>query len=139
MHEDKRIIEFTVEVVVEPDDVGFYAYCPALKGLHVGGETKKEALQNAADAAILYVSSLIKHGDSIPIGVGFKTSAEPSKPYAILPLGVRNRIGLSMRTTNALKSSCSGSSPATNRAVRCAPLETQTLVDEYCIAEKVEE
>ncbi|MBA7564682.1 hypothetical protein ES708_06349 [subsurface metagenome] len=80
MNGDKRIIEFTVEVVVKPDDVGFYAYCPALKGLHVGGETKKEVLQNAADATILYVNSLIRHGEPIPIGIGLKTSTEPSNP-----------------------------------------------------------
>lgn len=72
-------IEFTLEIVVEPDDVGFYAYCPALKGLHVGGETKGEVLQNAADASILYIKSLIRHGEPIPIGVGVRTYGELSK------------------------------------------------------------
>ncbi len=69
----KLVIEFTIEVVVEPDDDGFHAYCPALKGLHVGGDTKEVALQNAADATIVYIQSLIKHGDPIPLGVSMQT------------------------------------------------------------------
>ena len=73
------IIGFTVEIVVQPDEEGFHAYCPALKGLHVGGETEEEVLQNAADASILYVESLIRHGEPIPIGVGVQTHGEPSK------------------------------------------------------------
>ena len=35
-------IEFLVDIVVEPDESEFLAYCPALKGLHVGGATVKE-------------------------------------------------------------------------------------------------
>jgi len=73
------IIEFKVEVVVEPDDVGFHAYCPALKGLHVGGDTKKEALQNAGDAALLYIKSLIRHGEPIPVGVTVRTLGQSQK------------------------------------------------------------
>jgi predicted RNase H-like HicB family nuclease len=63
------VLRFTIDIVVEPDEEEFHAFCPALKGLHVGGRTEKEARQNAADAAILYLGSLIKHGDPIPIGV----------------------------------------------------------------------
>lgn len=69
-----RQIQFTIQVVVEPDDDGYHAYCPALKGFHVGGETEAEALENAKDAAIAYVCSLIKHGEPIPVGV---TIADP--------------------------------------------------------------
>ncbi len=65
----KPIIGFRVEVCVEPDNEGFYAYCPALKGLHTCGSTEEEALQNAKNAAMLYIQSLIKHGDPIPVGI----------------------------------------------------------------------
>lgn len=61
-------IEFKVQVIIEPDETGFHAYCPALKGLHTSGDTEKEALENAKDAVIAYLKSLIKHGDPIPIG-----------------------------------------------------------------------
>lgn len=69
MHGDKPIIGFRVEVVVEPDEDGFHAYCPALKGLHTCGDTKDEALENAKDAAIAYLQSSIKYGDPIPVGI----------------------------------------------------------------------
>ena len=62
-------LEFRVQVVIEPDGTGFHAYCPALKGLHTSGDTEKEALENAKDATIAYLRSLIKHGDPIPIGI----------------------------------------------------------------------
>lgn len=64
-----QAIEFKVVIVVEPDGKSFHAFCPSLKGLHVDGETKEKALQNATQAAVLYLESLISHGDPIPIGV----------------------------------------------------------------------
>ena len=84
MPANKAIIEFKVDIIVKPDDGGFHAYCPALKGLHVGGETEKEALKNARDAAIAYLESLIKHGDPIPLRVvkrESKTSASDVSRY----------------------------------------------------------
>ena len=69
MYESKPIIGFRIEVVVEPDEIGFHAYCPALKGLHTGGDTEEEAVQNVRDAAMSYLQSLIKHGDPIPVGI----------------------------------------------------------------------
>lgn len=62
-------IEFQVEVVIEPDDDGFHAFCPALKGLHTYGDTEEEAIDHVRDAATAYITSCIKHGDPIPIGV----------------------------------------------------------------------
>ncbi len=62
-------IVLAFDVIIEPDQLGFHAYCPALKGLHVGGDTADEALQNARDAINAYIRSLIKHGDPIPVGV----------------------------------------------------------------------
>lgn len=62
-------IEFVVEICVEPDGSEFHAYCPALKGLHVSGQTEEEALENAKDAAVAYLHSLLKHNDPIPVGI----------------------------------------------------------------------
>jgi predicted RNase H-like HicB family nuclease len=87
----KPTIEFKIDVVVEPDDNGFHAYCPALRGLHVDGETMEEALTNARDAATAYLESLIKHGDPIPIRVVKRESRSTSK---------------SSRFTEALKVAC---------------------------------
>ena len=62
-------IEFLVDIVVEPDESEFVAYCPALKGLHVGGTTAQEATENANDAIACHLTSMMKHGDPIPKGV----------------------------------------------------------------------
>ena|SRR3990172_9242507 len=64
---NKAKIIFKIPVCIEPDGEGFYAYCPALKGVHVDGETKEKALKNVMEAIILYLKSLIKHGEPIPI------------------------------------------------------------------------
>ena len=78
-------LEFRVQVVIEPDGTEFHAYCPALKGLHTSGNTEKEALNNAKDAAVAYIKSLIKHGDPIPIGAmiqkGIKAKVPLSKDH----------------------------------------------------------
>jgi len=67
-------LEFQLHFVVEPDEDEYHAYCPALKGLHTGGATAEEALENAKDAAVAYISSLIKHHDPIPIGIRVPTT-----------------------------------------------------------------
>ena len=65
----RKEILIQVEMIIEPDKPGFHVYCPALKGLHVGGDTEEEAIKNAEDAAIAYLESFIKHNDPLPLGV----------------------------------------------------------------------
>jgi predicted RNase H-like HicB family nuclease len=69
VQERTPIIGFKIDIVVEPDDTGFHAYCPGLKGLHTCGDTETEALQNAKHAAVAYLQSSISHSDPIPVGV----------------------------------------------------------------------
>jgi predicted RNase H-like HicB family nuclease len=64
-----KTITFHVTIVVEPDDPGYHAFCPALKGLHTGGDTPEEALEAALDGAALFLESMIRHGDPIPLEV----------------------------------------------------------------------
>lgn len=59
-------LAFQIEIIIEPDEGGYHAYCPTLPGLHAPGDTVDEAARNAADAAIAYLRSLIKRGDPIP-------------------------------------------------------------------------
>lgn len=56
------------EVVLEKDERGYYARCPALAGLHIDGATEQEALENTKDAIVAYLESLEKHNDPIPVG-----------------------------------------------------------------------
>jgi predicted RNase H-like HicB family nuclease len=69
-------LEFRVSIVVEPDGENFHAFCPALKGLHVSGNTEEEATRNAGDAAAIYLESLIRHKDPIPVGIVMKEQIE---------------------------------------------------------------
>lgn len=80
MYGDKPVIGFRVGIIIEPDDVGFYAYCPALKGLHTCGDTEEEALENAKNAAIAYLESSIKHDDPIPVGVILEEEIQKISP-----------------------------------------------------------
>ena len=86
---EKQVIEFQVEVNIEPDDDGFHAYCPALKGLHTRGDTEQEAINNVRDAAIAYIESCIKHGDSIPIGVQYHGEHKQTHRSGIKPVNRR--------------------------------------------------
>ncbi|MDP2919381.1 MAG: type II toxin-antitoxin system HicB family antitoxin [Dehalococcoidia bacterium] len=62
-------LKFWVRIVVEKDESGYHAFAPSLNGLHIGGDTPEEALNNAKEAAELYLKSMLKHGDAIPIDV----------------------------------------------------------------------
>jgi len=53
------------QIIIEPDGDEFHAYCPALKGLHTGGTTEEEALENAEHAAVAFVLSMAKHNEYI--------------------------------------------------------------------------
>lgn len=69
-------------VVIEPDEAGFHAYCPALKGLHVDGATESEAFNNAVAAAKVYLASLSAHGDPLPVGPNLEVRGEAVPPLA---------------------------------------------------------
>jgi predicted RNase H-like HicB family nuclease len=45
-------------VVVEKDEFGYYAYCPALEGCQTQGESMEEIEANIKDAIDLYLSTL---------------------------------------------------------------------------------
>jgi predicted RNase H-like HicB family nuclease len=64
-----KILKFKVLINVDEDTPGYHAYAPSLKVLHMGGDTENEARDNAKEAAVLYLKSLLKHGDPIPIDI----------------------------------------------------------------------
>lgn len=76
-------LEFTV--IIEKDGESFHAFCPALMGLHVDGNTEQEALENAVTAADCFVSSLVRHCDPLPIGPRF--TAERAESITTIPPG----------------------------------------------------
>jgi predicted RNase H-like HicB family nuclease len=66
---DSKSLKFKVRIVIEKDDPGYHAYAPSLPGLHMPGDTQKEALENAKEAAALMLKVMIEDGESIPIDV----------------------------------------------------------------------
>ena len=71
-----KILKFEILIIVDKDTPGFHAYAPSLKGLHMGGDTEKEARENAKETASLYLKSMLKHGDPIPIDVVLNSAGE---------------------------------------------------------------
>ncbi len=52
--------------IIEPDEGGFYATCPALKGCSTQGDTYEEALANIKEAIEGYLECLKNNGEEIP-------------------------------------------------------------------------
>ncbi len=73
-------LKLSVSVVIERDNGGFHAYCPALKGLHVDGKTEKEAIKNLREAVMAYLTSLAKHRDPLPLGPDLTLDQEAPPP-----------------------------------------------------------
>jgi predicted RNase H-like HicB family nuclease len=59
-------LKFIVPLIIEPDTISFHVYSPALKGLHVDGDTEEEALKIGREAVKLHLESMIEDGDPIP-------------------------------------------------------------------------
>ena len=57
-----------IRIMVEPDGTEFHAYAPALPGLHSSGQTEQEAVANTLELVSVYLASMLKHGDPLPIG-----------------------------------------------------------------------
>ncbi|MBI4299440.1 MAG: type II toxin-antitoxin system HicB family antitoxin [Chloroflexi bacterium] len=55
-------------VILEREEGGgYHAFCPALKGCHTQGDTLDDALANIKEAIEVYLESLRKHGELVPV------------------------------------------------------------------------
>jgi len=79
--------EMSFLIIVEKDSIGYHAYVPALKGIHVPGDTKEEAIKNAQDGIVLYMDSILERGDPLPTGYGVTT--EPVETIHVRTLKVK--------------------------------------------------
>lgn len=59
---------YSFKVVVEPDDGGYHAYCPALRqfGAVTQGATQQEALKNINEVVQMIVDELLEEGTPLP-------------------------------------------------------------------------
>ncbi|MCL4377606.1 MAG: hypothetical protein M1409_04375 [Actinobacteria bacterium] len=86
------ILRFEVGVIIEKDNIGYIAYCPALKGLVAEGETEEEVKNNFTNSFISYINSAIKHKDPLPICSAFKvtTGVKPVIENIDVPIDIYN-------------------------------------------------
>jgi len=65
---ETEIKVYVFNVVVEPDEDRWHAYCPALedKGGASWGYGKEEALENIREVIKMTIESMIEHGEQIP-------------------------------------------------------------------------
>ncbi|GFO97183.1 hypothetical protein ig2599ANME_1383 [groundwater metagenome] len=57
--------KYTLPVVIEKDEYGYFAMCPALQGCYSQGDTYEEALENIKDAIRLHIEDIIESGESV--------------------------------------------------------------------------
>lgn len=59
---------YSFKVVIEPDDTGYFVYCPALheKGAATWGKTPEEAYRYIQEVVQAVVESMIEDGEPIP-------------------------------------------------------------------------
>ena len=61
---------YTFNIVVEPDEDRWRAYCPVLErqGASTWDETREEAVKRIEEVVKMVVESLIEHGEAVPEG-----------------------------------------------------------------------
>lgn len=57
--------KYTLPIVIEKDEDGYFAMCPALQGCYSQGDTYEEALENITDAIQLYIEDIHESGEVI--------------------------------------------------------------------------
>jgi predicted RNase H-like HicB family nuclease len=55
--------KFTLPVIVEKDEDGYYASCPSLQGCYTQADTYEEILENIKDAISLHTEDRLLSGD----------------------------------------------------------------------------
>jgi len=51
-------MSYNLNVIVEKDDDGYYAYCPELEGCQTEGDTLDETMANIKEAIDLYLETM---------------------------------------------------------------------------------
>jgi predicted RNase H-like HicB family nuclease len=58
--------KFTLPVIVEKDEEGYFAFCPSLQGCFTQADSYEEILENIKDAISLHIEDRIASGDELP-------------------------------------------------------------------------
>jgi len=62
----KKIKKYTLPIVIEKDEEGYFEYCPALQGCYTQGETYEEVIENIKDGIRLHFEDMVEKGEKIP-------------------------------------------------------------------------
>ncbi len=57
--------KYTLPVVIEKDEDGYFAMCPALEGCYSQGDTYEEALENIKDAIRLVLQDMEEYKELV--------------------------------------------------------------------------
>jgi len=57
---------YLLDVVIEKDKNGYFAYCPLIQGCYTQGDTYEEALANIKDAIRLHLEEIEASKGTIP-------------------------------------------------------------------------
>ncbi len=60
-------MNYDFTIVIEPDEVGYHAFVPALPGCHTFGDTLDETRANIAETLELHLECMIEDGEKIPL------------------------------------------------------------------------
>jgi len=63
---DMRYYTFEIVIEKEPEDEGYAAYSPTLRGCFSSGKTIEEAKRNIREAIRQHIETLLAHGQPIP-------------------------------------------------------------------------
>lgn len=58
--------KYLLDVVIEKDKDGYFAYCPLIQGCYTQGDTYEEALENIKDALRLHLEEIEASKQKLP-------------------------------------------------------------------------
>jgi predicted RNase H-like HicB family nuclease len=58
--------KFTLPVIVEKDEEGYFAFCPSLQGCFTQADSYEEILENIKDVISLHIEDRIASGEELP-------------------------------------------------------------------------
>jgi predicted RNase H-like HicB family nuclease len=61
--------KFTLPIIIEKDEDGYFVSCPVLQGCYTQGDTYEEAIENIEDAIRLHIEDRLANNEKIPSNI----------------------------------------------------------------------
>lgn len=61
--------KFTLPIIIEKDEDGYFVSCPVLQGCYTQGDTYEEAIENIEDAIKLHIEDRLANNEKIPSNI----------------------------------------------------------------------